>query len=44
MMYVDVKKGFEDKSKEEIIDDYIELLKEKHKLEKELKKYNLMIS
>ena len=39
MIYFDVKKRFEDKSKEEIIDDYIELLKEKHKLEKELKKY-----
>jgi len=40
MIYLDVKEGLKDKPKEEIIDDYIELLKEKHKLEKELKKYN----
>lgn len=39
MIYADVKDSLKDKPKEEIIDEYIDLLKEKHKLEKELKKY-----
>ena len=39
MIYADVKNKLNDKPKEEIIDDYIELLKEKHRLEKEIKKY-----
>ena len=39
MIYTDVKDSLKDKPKKEIIDEYIELLKEKHKLEKELKKY-----
>lgn len=39
MIYAKVKDNLKDKTKEEIIDDYIELLKEKDKIERELKKY-----
>ena len=39
MKYHTVENGLKDKSKKEIIKEYIELLKEKDKLEKELKKY-----
>lgn len=39
MKYLTVEKGLEDKSKKEIIKEYIDLLKKKDKLEKELKKY-----
>jgi len=39
MIYTKVIDNLKDKPKEEIIEEYIELLKEKHKLEKELKKY-----
>jgi len=38
-IYLEIKKDLVNKSKEEIIDEYIELLKEKHKMERELKKY-----
>lgn len=39
MKYLTIEKELKDKSKEDIIKDYIELLKEKEKLERELKKY-----
>ena len=39
MNYYTVESGLKEKSKKEIIKEYIELLKEKEKLEKELKKY-----
>ena len=39
MKYQTVESGLKKKSKKKIIKDYIELLKEKDKLEKELKKY-----
>lgn len=39
MRYHTVEDGLKDKSKKEIIKEYIELLKEKERLEKELKKY-----
>lgn len=39
MKPIQLKQTLEDKSKEEIIDEYIKLYKEKEKLERELKKY-----
>ncbi len=39
MRYHAVENGLKDKSKKELIKEYIELLKEKERLEKELKKY-----
>jgi len=39
MRYHAIENGLKDKSKKELIKEYIELLKEKEKLEKELKKY-----
>jgi len=39
MKYYAIENGFKCKSKKEIIKEYIELLKEKEKIEKELKKY-----
>lgn len=39
MKYHTVESGLKEKSKKEIIKEYIELLKEKERLEKELKKY-----
>lgn len=39
MIYTKLKEDLKDKPKDRIIEEYIELLKEKHKLEKELKKY-----
>lgn len=39
MSVINLAKSLEEKSKKELIDDYIELYKEKERLEKELKKY-----
>jgi transposase len=39
MIYAEVRDKLKEKSKEEIIDEFIELLKKKDKLERELKKY-----